>query len=90
MISSGSPRVLRAPMGRTCGEPDEIGLSPMGVKLNSSGRVPDAEDRLAMRRSFGKWAWARSGFSKMISSPPICSRLGKTMEARGPAPLTRT
>ena len=27
-------------MGRTCGEPDEIGLNAMGVELNGSGRVP--------------------------------------------------
>ena len=26
-------------MGRTCGEPDEIELAPMGVKLNGSRRV---------------------------------------------------
>ena len=26
-------------MGRTCGEPDEIGPTPMGVKLNGLGRV---------------------------------------------------
>ena len=37
MISSGSPHVR--PMGRTCGEPDEIELTPMGVRLNGSGRV---------------------------------------------------
>ena len=24
-------------MGRTCGEPDEIGLTAMGVKLNGAG-----------------------------------------------------
>ena len=35
LISSGSPHVR--PMGRTCGEPDEIELTPMGVKLNGSG-----------------------------------------------------
>ena len=33
------PHVLRAHMGRTCGEPDEIELTPMEVKLNGSGRV---------------------------------------------------
>ena len=27
-------------MGRTCGEPDEIELTPMGVELNGSRRVP--------------------------------------------------
>ena len=32
MISSSSPHVR--PMGRTCGEPDEIELTAMGVKLN--------------------------------------------------------
>ena len=30
-------------MGRTCGEPDEIGLTPMGVKLNGSRRVQQAQ-----------------------------------------------
>jgi len=39
LISSGSPHVRCTPMGRTCGEPDEIELTPMGVKLNGSGRV---------------------------------------------------
>ena len=38
LISSGSPHVH--PMGRTCGEPDEIELTAMGVKLNGSRRVP--------------------------------------------------
>ena len=38
MISSGSPHVR--PMGHTCGEPDEIGLTAMGVELNGSGRAP--------------------------------------------------
>ena len=28
-------------MGRTCGEPDEIELTPMGVTLNGSGHVHD-------------------------------------------------
>ena len=27
-------------MGRTCGEPNEIDLNPMGVKLNGPHRVP--------------------------------------------------
>ena len=40
LISSGSPHVR--PMGRTRGGPDEIGLTPMGVELNGSGRVRDA------------------------------------------------
>ena len=42
LISSGSPHVRCTPMGvrRTCGEPDEIELTAMGVKLNGSGRVP--------------------------------------------------
>ena len=34
LISSGSPHVR--PMGRTCGEPDEIELTAMGVELNGS------------------------------------------------------
>ena len=40
LISSGSPHVRCTPVGRTRGEPDELGLTPMGVKLNGSGRVP--------------------------------------------------
>ena len=43
LISLGgqAPHALRARMGvhRTCGEPDEIGSTPMGVALNGSGRV---------------------------------------------------
>ena len=31
-------------MGRTCGEPDEIELTPMGVELNGSGRVQGLAD----------------------------------------------
>ena len=38
LISSGSPHVR--PVGRACGEPDENGLTAMGVELNGSGRVP--------------------------------------------------
>ena len=38
LISPCSPHVR--PMGRTCGEPTEIKLTPIGVKLNGSGRVP--------------------------------------------------
>ena len=34
MTSSGSPHVRCTPMGRTCGEPDESGLTAMGVKSN--------------------------------------------------------
>ena len=37
LVSSGSPHVH--PMGRTYGEPTEIGLTAMGVKLNGSLRV---------------------------------------------------
>ena len=42
LVSSGSPHVRRTPMGvrRTCREPDEIELTPMGVKLNGSGGAP--------------------------------------------------
>ena len=42
LISSGSPHVLRAHMGvhRTCGEPNEIELTAIGVALNGSGGVP--------------------------------------------------
>ena len=36
LISSGSPHVRCTPMARTCGEPDEIELTAMGVKLNGS------------------------------------------------------
>ena len=40
LISSGGQAPHVCPMGRTCGEPDEIGLTPVGVKLNGSRRVP--------------------------------------------------
>ena len=33
-------------MGRTCGEPDEIELTPMGVELNGSWRVLLAVDQV--------------------------------------------
>ena len=43
-------------MGRTCGEPDEIGLTAMGVELNGSGRV---HHRAGLRR--GRFvAWPRT------------------------------
>ena len=34
----------------TCGEPDEIGLTPMGVKLNGSRRVRVREERVRHHR----------------------------------------
>ena len=34
LISLGSPHVRCTPMGRTCGEPNEIGLAPIRVNLN--------------------------------------------------------
>ena len=34
------PHVRCTPVGRACGEPDEIELTAIGVKLNGSGRVP--------------------------------------------------
>ena len=40
LVSLGSPRVLRAHMGRSCGEPGEIELNPIGVALNGPRRVP--------------------------------------------------
>ena len=42
MISLGgqAPRVLRTHVGRTCGEPNEIELSPIGVELNVPRHVP--------------------------------------------------
>ena len=39
LIPSGSPHVRCTPMVRTCGEPVEIGLTPMRVELSGSGRV---------------------------------------------------
>ena len=38
LISFGSPRVR--PVWRTCGEPSEVELTPIWVKLNGSGGVP--------------------------------------------------
>jgi len=47
LISSGSPHVR--PMGRTCGEPDEIGLTPMGGGIErlagTSGALTDGNAR---------------------------------------------
>ena len=42
MISSGSHHVRCTPMGVhcTCGEPDGVGLTPMGMKLNGSRHGP--------------------------------------------------
>ena len=39
LISSGgqAPHVLRAHMGRTCGEPDEIELTPNGGEIERPG-----------------------------------------------------
>ena len=51
MISSGSPHVR--PMGRTCGEPDEIELTAMGVKLNGS-RCRYFDDTLAGVKCFSE------------------------------------
>ena len=47
LISSGSPHVR--PMGRTCGEPDEIELTAMGVKLNGSRCRPRPARRRRQR-----------------------------------------
>ena len=46
LISSGSPHARCTPMGvhRTCGEPDEIELTAMGVKLNGSRGHPCDSD----------------------------------------------
>ena len=40
-LGGQAPHVLRAPMGvhRTCGEPNEIEWTPMGVKVNGWGCV---------------------------------------------------
>ena len=38
-LGGQAPHARCTPMGRTCGEPDEIGLAAMGVELNGSGRV---------------------------------------------------
>ena len=40
MISSSSPHVRCTPMGRTCGEPNEVELTAIDVELNGSRRVP--------------------------------------------------
>ena len=61
LISSGSPHVR--PMGRTCGEPDEIELTAMGVKLNGS------RCRASWRRCPRRWpcSWSH------VSMPSACS-----------------
>ena len=48
-MSPGSPHVRCTPTGRTCGEPDEIELTHIGVKLNGSRRVLVALDKVAER-----------------------------------------
>ena len=40
-------------MGRTCGEPDEIGLTPMGVELNGPRRVHSLPGVEVVVRDFG-------------------------------------
>ena len=53
LISPGSPHVR--PMGRTCGEPDEIELAAMGVELNGSCRERPRIGRRAWRVT--RWCW---------------------------------
>ena len=49
LISPGSPHVRCTPMGRTCGEPDEIELTAIGVDLHGSRRVPEGDRRRGPR-----------------------------------------
>ena len=42
LISLGGQAPHIRPMGRTCGEPNEIELNPIGVELNGPRRVPTA------------------------------------------------
>ena len=55
LISSGPTHVQCTPVGvhRTCGEPDEIGLTPMGVELNGTWRVPSTPGGFGMAWSTG-------------------------------------
>ena len=60
LISSGSPHVRCTPMWAlsTCGEPDEIGLSPTGVELNGSRRVPASWSHTSCATSGGQYLWS--------------------------------
>ena len=70
LISSGSPHVR--PMGRTCGEPDEIELAPMGVQLHGSGTPPR------------RWVQRSGSTHSARHTPSRCGKAGKTAAA---APL---
>ena len=57
MISSVAHHTYDAPpwvMGRTCGEPDEIGFAAMGVELNGWGRVLLHHDLFPARHGLEK------------------------------------
>jgi len=79
LISLGgqAPHVLRAQMGvhRTCGEPNEIELTPMGVKLNGSRRV----------RVHTGGPWAQAWFAGV---GPVCVRHRSLMTSAGGARLS--
>ena len=50
-------------MGRTCGEPNEIELTAVGVKLNGSGRVQHAGAATAARGSAQIFSMSSSSLS---------------------------
>ena len=73
MISSGSPHVRT--MGRTCGEPDEIELAAMGVKLNGS-RCRTTTRGAASRQRCTPWAVQsrhNGGQFKSVNRPLTCT-----------------
>ena len=83
LISSGSPNALRAHTGRACGEPDEIGLTPVVAEQDASRRAqPHACDEPVVRQSvndhdglhlevllhnMGRWRFSRAGGFKALS-----------------------
>ena len=76
LISSGSPHVR--PMGRTCGEPDEIELTAMGVELNGSRQVQRGRrGREARRRVRHPYLASAAGADvhtvSTVSTPPATS-----------------
>ena len=56
-------------MGRTCGEPDGIELTAIGVKLNGSRHVPDA--------AVAPWIEVPVGEDDLVAraAPPLCATL---------------
>ena len=72
MISLGgqAPHVRRTPMGRTCGEPNEIELTPIGVEFDacrylgkSEGAEKEQGEESADDASNKCWEHSRAGYA---------------------------